>query len=212
MSSSAHKDGPVKAGNDTTTKNSASSKSSISSSRRRVDNIEAILHELAAGKKLFSIPKNIGLRNRNLNTLNRQLAIYGLQAARFLEQKGITRHEIVFELANNPKIQKAFGTQDFEATRLKVIETANVLEDLATKRPRNNGNWMFKPLVEISKELGLSMTILNRNISILNFGLIQFLDYKRVGKEVVHDAMAYNLDGMSSDMALEKAERKELEW
>ena len=153
----------------------------------------------------------MGLANRNLNILNRHLAIYGVQAARFLEQKGITKHEIVFELANNPEIQKAFGTQDFEATRLKVIETANVLEDLAAKGPRNKGNWTFKTLAEISKELGLSMTILNRNISILDFGLIHFLEYKGVGKEVVHDAMAYNLDGMGSNEALDEAEREERE-
>lgn len=211
MSNSTHEEVPVQAGNVTAIRKSTSSKSNISPSRKRVNDIEAILHELAAGKSLFTIAKQMGLANRNLNILNRQLAIYGLQAARFLEQKSVTKHDIVFELANNPEIQKAFATRGFEATRQKVIETANVLEDLAANRNRNVRNGIFKPITEISKDLKLSLSILNRNISILDFGLIQFLEFKGVGKEVVHSAMAYNLDGMGSNIALAKAEREEQE-
>lgn len=85
---------------------------------------ESVLHALAAGKKLLPIPNSMGYE---VNGLNLKLAIYGLQAVRFLNQKGVIKQEIVLELAKNPEIQQEFGTSDFEPTRLKVIETAKVL-------------------------------------------------------------------------------------
>ena len=119
----------------------------------------------------------------------------------------MTKSDIVLEFANNPEIQKAFDTADFETTRLKAIETAKVLEHLAARETEyDKPKCMPMTLAQISKKLDLSLAVLARNISIFDFGLVRLLEHKGVSKEVVHTAMAHNLDGFKLKFSMIKAE------